>query len=225
MQTAADELLEAGFAELGLLLPAATQRSLLELAELLSAWSQRINLTAHRTPVAIVGRLILDAVALSRVLPPAMRLVDLGSGAGFPGLPLGVLRPELAVLLIEARERRHHFQRAAIRQLRAANIEARRGRAEQLPPQSAPLVIAQALAAPDAALELARPWVEQAGWIGIPGSERSRGPGELPSWIAEVREVRYQVPCGGPARSLWLGRARPASPAPETGAPRGASRS
>jgi 16S rRNA (guanine527-N7)-methyltransferase len=204
--TAAGTLLESGLAELDLRISAAARSSLLELAELLASWSQRINLTAHRTPAAIVARLILDAAALCQVLPRAARVVDLGSGAGFPGLPLALLRPELHVLLIEARERRHHFQRAAIRQLAISNVEARRGRAEQLPPEPAPLVIAQALAAPDAVLGLARDWAEPEGWIGIPGSQGAQGPSSRPAWIAAVRAVRYQVPCGGPARSLWLGR-------------------
>jgi 16S rRNA (guanine527-N7)-methyltransferase len=205
-------LLASGLAELGLTPPAQVQSALLELAELLSTWSRRINLTAHRGPVAIVGRLILDAAALGRVLPTAPRLVDLGSGAGFPGIPLALLRPEAAVLLVEARERRHHFQREAIRRLRIGNVETLRGRAEQLPARPAPLVIAQAVAAPDAALALARAWLEPGGWVAIPGSERSEGPTEQPDWLAQARQVRYRVPCSGPRRTLWLGRALPERP-------------
>lgn len=204
---AAGELLDSGLEELGLAPPAPVRQALLALAELLSAWSQRINLTGHRSPEAIVGRLILDAAALGQVLPPAPRLVDLGSGAGFPGLPLAVLRPSLQVLLVEARERRHHFQRAAIRKLSLDNVAALRGRAEQLTPRPAPLVIAQAVAAPDPALALARPWLEAGGWVGIPGSDRSPGPRARPAWIVEVRSLAYRVPGGGPERRLWLGRA------------------
>jgi 16S rRNA (guanine527-N7)-methyltransferase len=209
----AGELLDSGLEELGLAPPGPVRQALLALAALLSAWSQRINLTGHRSPEAIVGRLILDAVALGQVLPPASRLVDLGSGAGFPGLPLAVLRPSLPVLLVEARERRHHFQRAVVRELALANVSALRGRAEQLTPQPAPLVIAQAVAAPDTALALARPWVEAGGWVGIPGSDRSEGPETRSEWIVEVRGLVYRVPAGGPERRLWLGRAAGGVPA------------
>lgn len=199
------ELLDSGLAELGLDLPDPAREALVGLAELLAAWAQRMNLTAHRTPESIVARLILDAAALEQVLPPADRIIDLGSGAGFPGLPLAVLRPDAELVLIEAREKRHHFQRAAVRQLGLSNVRPLRGRAEQLESTPAPLVIAQALAAPDAAIALALSWVEPGGWIGIPGSEGSEGPQVLPP-IHELRVREYSVPGGGPNRKLWLGQ-------------------
>lgn len=204
-------LLDGGLEQLALPVPEPTREALLELADLLATWSGRMNLTGHRTPVAIVGRLILDALAMSQALPAASRLVDLGSGAGVPGLPLALRWPERSVVLVESRERRHHFQRAAIRWLRLRNVTALRGRAEALAPQPSDLVIAQAVAAPDAALALARPWTEPRGWIALPGSDRSTGPREIPDWIGEAETRAYQVPCGGPARTLWLGRTRSAS--------------
>ena len=206
-QRAPRELLESGLAELGLELAASDQDALIGLAVLLTRWSERMNLTAHRTPELIVRRLILDAASLEQALPQASRIVDLGSGAGFPGLPLAVLRPASEVLLVEAREKRHHFQRAAIRELGLSNARPIRGRAESVPPRHASLVVAQALAAPDRALSLALEWVEPGGWIGIPGSETSDGPRLRHPKITEVRRLEYQVPLGGPARTLWLGRA------------------
>jgi 16S rRNA (guanine527-N7)-methyltransferase len=151
---------------------------------------------------------VLDAAALSRVLPEVARLVDLGSGAGFPGLPLSVLRPECEVLLVEAREKRHHFQRAAVRRLGLENARPLRGRAEALEPIPSPLVVAQAMAAPAAVLRSARAWVEPGGRIAIPGGGGFAGPIPPPDWIAEADLLDYVVPCGGPARRLWLGRSR-----------------
>jgi 16S rRNA (guanine527-N7)-methyltransferase len=125
---AAEAMLRAGLSELALDPRPDQIDALLRLATLLERWAQRANLSSHRDVESIVARLILDAAALSQCLPLAATLVDLGSGAGFPGLPIAVLRPESAVLLVEAREKRHHFQRAAVRELGLRNVEMLCGR-------------------------------------------------------------------------------------------------
>jgi 16S rRNA (guanine527-N7)-methyltransferase len=201
----ARRLLESGLSELGTELRPGAVDALIDLAELLAAWSQRMNLTAHREPESIVSRLILDAAALERVLPEAGRIVDLGSGAGFPGLPLAVLRPDAEIVLVEAREKRHHFQRAAIRRAALENVLPVRGRAEEVTPLPSPLVVAQALAAPTNALELAIPWAAVGGWIALPGSPSSEDPTPHPGIVASGRLV-YRVPGEGPERTVWLGR-------------------
>jgi 16S rRNA (guanine527-N7)-methyltransferase len=166
-----------------------------------------LNLTSHRTAEAIVRRLMLDALAMERLLPPAPQVADLGSGAGFPGLPLAIVRPASRLVLVEARERRHHFQRMAIRQLGLENAEATRGRIEEVEPQVSGGVVAQALAKPRRAAKLAIPWCAAAGWIAIAGSETAPEPGAIEE-ITSANTLAYQVPCGGPARTLWLGRRR-----------------
>jgi len=202
---AARARLLAGFAELGL--PAQPDRieALLQLACLLERWGQRINLSGHRDLDSIVSRLILDAAALAVHLPAVASLVDLGSGAGFPGLPIAVLRPECALLLVEAREKRHHFQRAAVRELELGNVEAVCGRAEHVEVRPRAAVIAQAVAQPSRALGWMTPWAEIGGWLALPGGER---PPEIAAHPSRnpVRVVAYTVPAGGPKRTLWLGR-------------------
>jgi 16S rRNA (guanine527-N7)-methyltransferase len=203
---AARDLLEAGFAELELDLTADRREKLLALAVLLAAWAPRLNLTAHRSQTAIVHRLILDAVALSQALPEEPgSLADLGSGAGFPGLPLAVLWPGTRVTLIESRERRVHFQRAAIRALEVRNVRALWGRSDQITREPQDLVIAQALAAPDRALQLLVPWSRPGGLLALPGAEQPPAPAEHPD-VTALGVQRYRVPCGGPERTLWLGR-------------------
>jgi 16S rRNA (guanine527-N7)-methyltransferase len=142
---------------------------------------------------------------MERHLPEATRIADLGSGAGFPGLPIAIVRPATRVVLVEARERRHHFQRSAVRALALANVEARRGRIEALEPIGSEGVVAQALARPRKAAELALRWCASGGWIAIPGAETPPAPGHLDE-IVRVDSITYAVPCGGPARTLWLGR-------------------
>lgn len=198
-------LLRAGFAELALGVSEAQSEALLRLARLLERWGQRINLSGHRDVESIVGRLILDAAALSAHLPAVASLADLGSGAGFPGLPLAVLRPGCSLLLVEAREKRHHFQRAAIRELGLRNVASLRGRAERLPPRPHAGVIAQAIAQPSQALRWMLPWAEIGGWLGLPGGENPPEVGEHPA-VTPTGVITYTVPCGGPRRTLWLGR-------------------
>jgi 16S rRNA (guanine527-N7)-methyltransferase len=205
LEAQAEAALLEGLAELSLHTEPSQRQALLRLAILLERWAQRINLTAHRDRGAIVDRLILDAAALAVRLPETPSLVDLGSGAGFPGLPLAILRPDCRVLLIESRERRHHFQRAAIRELGLANVEALRGRAEQLAPRPAALAVAQAVAPPAQALAWMLPWVEIGGWIALPGGEQPPRFEPRPSLILE-HLFEYTIPRGGPRRTLWLGR-------------------
>jgi 16S rRNA (guanine(527)-N(7))-methyltransferase RsmG len=175
------------------------------LAELLAQWSVRMSLTAHRGAEAVVRRLILEAVALDRQLPEVSSMADLGSGAGFPGLPIALLHPERTVTLVESRERPHHFQRAAARELEIGNAILRLGRAEELPPEPHALVMAQAMATPHQAVIWMLPWVEPGGILALPLSEAQPPPGSIEG-IGTVSVSSYTVPLGGPRRALWLGR-------------------
>ncbi len=180
--------------------------ALLELAQLLDQWSKRINLTGHQTVPEIVRRLILDAAALCAQLPEIDSLADIGSGAGFPGLPVAILRADCRVTLVESRERRHHFQRQAIRQLGLGNVRAELGRAERLEPSTHAAAIAQAVAQPAAALPLLLPWVGIGGLLLFPGSSP---PPPIPDNDLRAHFepcVSYVVPLGGAERTLWTAR-------------------
>jgi 16S rRNA (guanine527-N7)-methyltransferase len=180
---------------------------LLQLALLLDSWSKRLNLSGHRSLNAIVRRLVLESAALAAVIPEVRTLADLGSGAGFPGLPIAVLRPNCSLTLVEARMRRHHFQRAAVRQLRIANARLELGRAEELSPSGHSAVIAQAVAGPARVLPWMVRWAEPGGLLLLPTSDP---PPEVPEvdQVSFEECVRYRVPCGGPTRTLWVGRRR-----------------
>jgi 16S rRNA (guanine527-N7)-methyltransferase len=203
---AARRLLIEGFDELPLAVTADQLDTLLELAQLLGQWSKRINLTGHQTIPEIIRRLILDAAALTVQLPEIASLADIGSGAGFPGLPVAVLRADCRVTLVDSRERRHHFQRQAIRQLGLGNVRAKLGRAEALEPSLHAAAIAQAVARPADALPLLLPWVEVGGLLFFPGSNP---PPPIPEDDPRARFgpcATYTVPLGGPERTLWSAR-------------------
>lgn len=214
-------VLHAGLEELaldpGLAAPLAT------LCELLAKWGARMNLTGHRTPEGMAQRLVLDALALGAALPLGApeSVADLGSGAGFPGLPLAIRWPGCRVTLVDARERRHHFQRAAIRTLDLPHVTPRRGRLEELTPEPHAVVVAQALAQADQAVAWMLPWVAPGGWIALPRSAEAP-PLSPPPGLEAPRTVAYRVPLGGPERIVWLARRpvdAPAAPVVRTGRP------
>jgi 16S rRNA (guanine527-N7)-methyltransferase len=203
-------VLEEGFAELRLPAEPAQLERFEKLALLLDRWSQRINLTGHRGALQIAERLLLETAALSQVLPAADSVADLGSGAGIPGIPLAICRPHCSVRLVESRERRHHFQRAAIRELGLDNATALLGRAEDLDVEPSNGVIAQAIARPDQALAWMRRWVAPGGWLALPTV-----PGAALSHpdLQPGRALRYAAP-RGPERAVWITRLRELDPTP-----------
>ena len=99
--------------------------------EELTKWNQKINLTAIRTEKEIVTKHFLDSLSVHPYLPNACSLLDLGSGAGFPGIPLKIADPTLEVTLIDSVRKKVDFERHVSRLLRLRGIEAIHGRAEE----------------------------------------------------------------------------------------------
>jgi 16S rRNA (guanine527-N7)-methyltransferase len=127
-------------------------------AALLRLWSRRLNLVGRDTLPDLWRRHILDSAQLYPLLPPGSRsLVDLGSGAGLPGLILAILGAS-GVELIEADSRKCAFLREAAR-ITGARVTIRRSRIEAAPPQPAEIITARALAPLDRLLPLAAPFL------------------------------------------------------------------
>ena len=206
LESAVFSFLEEGLGRLPIEASEGQISQLTALAELLSIWAARINLTGHRDPIGIAGHLILDAAALSSCLPELKQcgnLADLGTGAGFPGLPIAILNPHIQVQLIDARQKRNHFQREARRRLQLDHVEPRLGRVERLERRPADIVVAQAMTQPDQALTLMAPWASGGGMLVLPASEGATKPAPPPGW--ELPEARsYQVPQTGTVRRIWI---------------------
>lgn len=96
-------------------LPPEGLRKLARYLELLAHWNRRINLTAVREPRQMVRRLFGESLFLSRLVELEGRLVDVGSGAGFPGLALKLAAPRLRVTLVESRRKKCAFLKEVIR--------------------------------------------------------------------------------------------------------------
>lgn len=97
---------------------------------LLQKWNQRMNLTAVRSWEDFEERHLRDAEELAPLIGDARTLIDLGCGAGVPGILLKILRPECHVTLLDATRKKVAFCEAAIRDLGLAGISAEQGRAE-----------------------------------------------------------------------------------------------
>jgi len=97
---------------------------------LLQKWSRRMNLTGLKDESMIARRHFLEPIAIADLLDDEGRLVDLGSGNGFPAVPLKVLRPGLELVLVESSEKKSAFLWAVIRELglRKSRVETRRVR-------------------------------------------------------------------------------------------------
>jgi 16S rRNA (guanine527-N7)-methyltransferase len=101
----------------------------LYLKELLK-WNQKINLTAIRSEKAIVLKHFLDSLSVYPYLPKHSSILDIGSGAGFPGTPLKIVQPTLEMTLIDSVRKKIHFQRHIIQMLGLKGIEAIHGRVQ-----------------------------------------------------------------------------------------------
>lgn len=111
-------ILESGLTHLGLDLDAAARRKLLDYVALIVKWNQVHNLTAIRDPAKMVTHHLLDSLALLQVIDgPTRRLVDVGSGAGLPGIPLAIARPDWAVTLLDSNHKKGVFLQQAVGEL------------------------------------------------------------------------------------------------------------
>ena len=140
--------------------------------DLLLDWNQRVNLTAIREPAAVERLHLVDALGLLRVAGQAelsqARLVDIGAGAGLPGIPLKIMAPGLRLTLIEATGKKVAFMRAVVEDLGLEAVTVLHGRAEDLARQADlraqfDLVTARALAEMPALVELCLPFCRVGG--------------------------------------------------------------
>jgi len=97
----------------------------------LMKWNQKINLTAITDPFEVAVKHFLDSIVPVQIISPNASLLDIGSGGGFPGIPLKISLPSLSVTLIDASRKKVSFLKHIIRILELKNIEALHIRAEE----------------------------------------------------------------------------------------------
>ena len=157
--------------------------------ELLLKWNARTNMTAIREPSEIVRRHFGESLFLAAHLPPgAATLLDLGSGAGFPGLPVQMARKNLRVVLAESQNKKAAFLREATRLL-GVSTEVWADRAEKMVGlRRFDVVALRAVDRPEQALELARALVGDGGVVMHLTALGGDGAGE------SARAKEYRIP-------------------------------
>jgi len=128
-----ERLLHQGLQAMGLALPLGIEPRLLEFLRLLEKWNQAYNLTAVRDPEQMVARHLLDSLA---VLPYVRgpRVLDIGTGAGLPGIPLALALPETHFTLLDSNAKKTRFVTQAAHALGLTNVSVVQARAEKFQP-------------------------------------------------------------------------------------------
>lgn len=189
----------------------------------LERWNQKINLTAITDPFEAAVKHFLDSLAPVQWIPAGAVLLDIGSGGGFPGLPLKIHRPDLPITLVEATGKKVSFLTQVIRLLELDGIQALHGRAEapeDFPglPGACDVVICRALAALDKFVVLAHPFLRPGGRLIAMKQENpdreiadldrltfERRGREVPATNLFSVQIRdYRLPWSGDRRSLVI---------------------
>lgn len=132
----------------------------------LITWNTKINLTTITDPFDVAIKHILDSIAPARLVPPGATLLDIGSGGGFPGIPLKIVLPSSSVTLIDGSRKKISFLKHIIRTLQLKNINACQTRAEELIKISDPspvfdVIISRALSSLESYVRMALPLLAQ----------------------------------------------------------------
>ncbi|MBI2082376.1 MAG: 16S rRNA (guanine(527)-N(7))-methyltransferase RsmG [Deltaproteobacteria bacterium] len=99
--------------------------------QLLVKWNSKINLTTITDPMRVVEEHFIDSLAAIPYLEKSKSLLDIGSGAGFPGIPLAIARPEVQIVLCESIKKKSDFLREVVRQLNLKNVVIKNMRLEE----------------------------------------------------------------------------------------------
>lgn len=125
--------LQQGLLEIGLYIDEATQSKLLDYVALLHKWNRAYNLTAVRKPELMVSRHLLDSLVVQPYLQPG-RILDVGTGAGLPGIPLALIRPDDAFVLLDSNSKKTRFITQAVAELGLQNVTVVQSRVEDYQP-------------------------------------------------------------------------------------------
>jgi 16S rRNA (guanine527-N7)-methyltransferase len=166
-------------------------------AGLVLDWNERMDLTAARDADELVDLLIADAAFIAgRALPGDRRWVDIGSGAGAPGLGIALLAPELELTLVEPKAKRVAFLRAVLAELGRPDVKIERARSDALARQSFDVAVSRATLAPPAWVVEGARLARRTVWVLL----AQAAPPEPPSEFRKDLDQAYQWPLGGAQR-------------------------
>jgi 16S rRNA (guanine527-N7)-methyltransferase len=201
----ASELLLKGFKTLGLDLTGVQADAFGAYLHELKRWGRAYSLTSLKTDEDIIVKHFIDSCLYLKALPADVHSVaDVGSGAGLPGLPLKIMRPELEVFLIESSSKKSSFLRHMLRTLELEGVECIEGRVEDIKDIEVDAVLTRALFS-------VGDFIKKAGHIVRPGGifVLSKGPkveGELEGAAFEYETMEIGLPLTDIKRTLVMVR-------------------
>jgi len=157
-----------------------------EFCSILQKWNEKINLTSEKDALSILEKHVFDSLQYLRWLDSSHKTLDIGSGAGFPGIPLKIIHPDLDLTLIESQRKRCNFLREVIRSLELDKIEVAEGRAESFFDQETfsekfDRVFFRGFSSLETCLAIGLPFLNASGRIII-----KKGPEEMPNSTHET---------------------------------------
>jgi len=164
--------------------------------DLLVKWNGKINLTSEKTPSEILNRHIFDSLQYARVISPNDNIMDIGSGGGFPGVPLKIVYPRLNLILVESQRKRCSFLETVVFNLALQNTRVLNERAQHISPKPrVGVVLMRAVSNIKDCLELAVPFLVKGGKVVLKKGAKKNNVGLLShnyfSLIEEVEVIGY----------------------------------
>ena len=149
----------------------------LSYVDLLRKWGKRVNLTSVLTDREIIIKHLIDSLTVAEFMPPGSRVLDIGTGAGFPGIPLSIYDSSLRLTLIESVGKKVAFLKHAKRSLGLSNVDIRQARAEELTGSMSgrfDRVTSRAVGSIDTVITLAAPYLDIEGKVVIMKGPRGK---------------------------------------------------
>jgi 16S rRNA (guanine527-N7)-methyltransferase len=207
----ARELLRTGAWEFGIALSEEQINAVFLYLTELEKWNRKINLTAIREERDIIIKHVLDSFSFIKGFDPApgLKLLDMGSGAGFPAFPVKIARPEISVTLVESVKKKASFLRHIVRTLHLTGVDVADKRTNELPEThhaSFDVVTARAFADMNAALSAGAPFLKPGGLMVL-----SRGPDETitepvmdKAGVTLEKRIELTLPHSDYKRAIWV---------------------
>ncbi|WP_409524330.1 16S rRNA (guanine(527)-N(7))-methyltransferase RsmG [Nitrincola sp. MINF-07-Sa-05] len=201
-------LLSSRLKGLGLDLSSQQQEQLLNYLALLVKWNKAFNLTAIRDPEQMIDRHLVDSLSIMPHVP-AGRLLDVGSGAGLPGIPLAICRPDLQVTTLDSNGKKTRFQLQAKAELKLENLNVINSRVEQYQVDPFDSIVSRAFASLRDMLEWTGHLCAESGvFLAMKGLYPEQELNDLPAGYVLKDSHRLDVPgTEGERHLLILGRA------------------
>jgi len=205
------ELFITGAQELGVVLTSEQVNALFIYFAELNKWNQKINLTTIQEERDMVIKHGLDSLSYIKGFAPAsgMRLLDMGSGAGFPALPIKIVHPEIVVTLVESVKKKASFLRHIVRTLTLSNVDVVDKRTEELSGAhlaAFDVVTARAFADMKSAISAGQPFLKPNGLIVLSrGPEETISEAELASaGVSLEKRAALTLPHSDYRRAIWV---------------------